>query len=530
MKELSIEEKAKRYDEAIELAKDSFNYPDYPGFIRADVVFPELKESEDEKIRKSLIDMLKNDEKCYLKEIAWLEKQGKKEWSKEMGSLCLEACSLLRAYSEEIPYNSPLGQKIKRVEAFLGDLYHEAFYPSTYNPRPDIISPEWSDKDETIIKIMCNEGNLKPSEIQWLSNLCYRVKQQKPDNKIEPKFKIEEGKWYVCISQFGNCIEGRVYKATSYSRIMDDFGTEYDMHSDAYKYFRLWTIQDAKDGDVLYTSSTASHETFIFKGIDENGNAKCHFAYDSEDGFREGKYHFIGSATKCKPATKEQRDTLFAKMKKAGYEWDAEKKELKKIEDESYWGKEDKEMINNIIDYMTPMPIFFESTNGKSGKEYTQEFVKNATNWLESLKEKVQRPRQEWNEKDSLYYDDISEILINLLHSETANINKDAVQKDLDWLKSLIPKSHWKPTNEQISMVTRVCNNLHMKNSDDAKGMNKLLSQLERLYLNSPEIEKKKVWKPSEGQIIALRWVLNNVPYNKHKEEISGLLDQIKDL
>ena len=37
-------------------------------------------------------------------------------------------------------------------------------------------------------------------------------------------------------------------------------------------------------------------------------------------------------------------------------------------------------------------------------------------------------------------------------------------------------------------------------------------------------------WKPSDEQIIALRWVLNNIPYNKHKEEISGLLDQIKDL
>ena len=32
-----------------------------------------------------------------------------------------------------------------------------------------------------------------------------------------------------------------------------------------------------------------------------------------------------------KPATKEQRDLLFSKMKEAGYEWDAEKKELKKI-------------------------------------------------------------------------------------------------------------------------------------------------------------------------------------------------------
>lgn len=43
-------------------------------------------------------------------------------------------------------------------------------------------------------------------------------------------------------------------------------------------------------------------------------------------------------------------------------------------------------------------------------------------------------------------------------------------------------------------------------------------------------LRPQSTWKPSDGQIIALRWVLNNVPYNKHKEEISGLLDQIKDL
>ena len=36
-----------------------------------------------------------------------------------------------------------------------------------------------------------------------------------------------------------------------------------------------------------------------------------------------------------KPATKEQRDLLFQKMHKDGYEWDAEKKELKKIENAS---------------------------------------------------------------------------------------------------------------------------------------------------------------------------------------------------
>ena len=32
-----------------------------------------------------------------------------------------------------------------------------------------------------------------------------------------------------------------------------------------------------------------------------------------------------------KPATKEQRDLLFQKMEESGYQWDAEKYELKKI-------------------------------------------------------------------------------------------------------------------------------------------------------------------------------------------------------
>lgn len=43
-------------------------------------------------------------------------------------------------------------------------------------------------------------------------------------------------------------------------------------------------------------------------------------------------------------------------------------------------------------------------------------------------------------------------------------------------------------------------------------------------------IQTRNAWKPSKEQIIALRWILNHIPYNKHKEEISGLLDQINEL
>lgn len=76
----------KKYKEALERAKDSFNYPDFPGFIRADVVFPELKESEDEKIKREIINYFKcqsKDEPCrkdiHNKWIAWLEKQAEEK-------------------------------------------------------------------------------------------------------------------------------------------------------------------------------------------------------------------------------------------------------------------------------------------------------------------------------------------------------------------------------------------------------------------------------------------------------------------
>lgn len=63
------------YEKKLALAKEALD-SGYYDKETIEYIFPELKESEDERIRKSLIDMLKNDEKCYLKEIAWLEKQG----------------------------------------------------------------------------------------------------------------------------------------------------------------------------------------------------------------------------------------------------------------------------------------------------------------------------------------------------------------------------------------------------------------------------------------------------------------------
>ena len=94
MKELTIEEKAKRYDEAIEIARkikdgESVNTPD--GTVIPVVIFPELKEDEDDRIGKVIIEHFVDSHSCifpykgFTKEqiIDWLEKQCEKECEKE---------------------------------------------------------------------------------------------------------------------------------------------------------------------------------------------------------------------------------------------------------------------------------------------------------------------------------------------------------------------------------------------------------------------------------------------------------------
>ena len=83
MEELSIEEKAKAYDEAYKFAENIHKYSSNPAEIkRMEYLFPELKESEDEKIRKELIEMVKlscTNGDDVDKKIAWLKKQVKQE-------------------------------------------------------------------------------------------------------------------------------------------------------------------------------------------------------------------------------------------------------------------------------------------------------------------------------------------------------------------------------------------------------------------------------------------------------------------
>ena len=71
---------------------------------------------------------------------------------------------------------------------------------------------------------------------------------------------------------------------------------------------------------------------------------------------------------------------------------------------------------------------------------------------------------QEWSEDDNLYYDDICEILMNLLHSERTSINKAAVQKDLDWLGRIKEKTQM---NKEDATADEIINYFKCQSRDE---------------------------------------------------------------
>lgn len=95
-------------------------------------------------------------------------------------------------------------------------------------------------------------------------------------------------------------------------------------------YYHLYTIKDVKDGDVLVYEG----EIFIIKFYVLWHKIVYHCCYDGKNLHKYSIYDSWRKEDfdKVHPANKEQRDTLFAKMKESGYEWNTEKKELKKIE------------------------------------------------------------------------------------------------------------------------------------------------------------------------------------------------------
>ena len=268
--------------------------------------FPQLKESKDEGIRKAILtglidcrdapDLWWSDfggipiDDC----IAWLEKQGEQnpysgtsfKYNGHTWGMCA------RDNGVEILFDGELKAFLSSENSFI--------YP--IHPQPDL-TPK---------------------------NAMEAIKEEKVDNanKVEPKFKVDDFIKHNKANIICKVIAVDSNDNSYYVENIGIGGSRIEL-SNAEQNFHLWTIQDAKDGDVLVASDGS---IFLFKGT--IGCDCKHYVALTTDGvvkLNEGLEHCWENSTAVHPATKEQRDLLFQKIHEAGYEWDTEKKEPKKI-------------------------------------------------------------------------------------------------------------------------------------------------------------------------------------------------------
>ena len=156
--------------------------------------------------------------------------------------------------------------------------------------------------------------------------------EQKSTDKIESRFKV--GDWVV--NKFGDSwhidsLDNKNYQVSNVKGNYNYFpiSKQDEMH--------LWTIQDAKDGDFLCCKSGWM---CIFKSLNNYTNTFSSYCFmDSNKCFFNsgGECHtldkeFINAYNgEIHPATKEQCDILFQKIKEAGYKWNDETKTLEKL-------------------------------------------------------------------------------------------------------------------------------------------------------------------------------------------------------
>lgn len=349
--------------------------------IEDNKIIVKKKESEDEKIRKGIIRCVKGsmpDNDFRKKYLAWLEKQ---KSSISIATLTWEDIENIQDLIDQVrsENSNGIGAKCLYTDVL------ERFLDGKQTKQKVI-----NDTDEEIVKVVENTSIL---------------------DMVEPKFKV--GDWVVYCNEDVDLITG-----------IEENG--YCINNGGYIPFicasdiRLWTIQDAKDGDVLATEDKNFTTPFvaiykslgdtIYKGLRDNLTFNSHCFIGFNGNFYEGEDgHTIEDAH---PATKEQCDLLFQKMHEAGYEWDADKKEL--------------------LDY---------------------------------------------------------KLLIN---------ESEVLQNEINWLKSLKPQSHWKPTDEQMRSLSNAINVLHdLRENTDYGFLVSLYNDLKTLKEAGYEwdAEKKKLGK-----------------------------------
>lgn len=254
-------------------------------------LFPELKESEDERTRQEIVRFIRmevEDEIVGNKWLAWLEKQGEQ-----------------KPYERKDFISIPFG-------AFDSELINET-----------ITIP-----DGCVATIEGKRIHIKKKDNSAIEAI--KLNHTVDNNEmVESNFKV--GDWVVRTNGDSFCNGSKFAQIQS----IELDGEMCYLDTGRWLYpseIRPWTINDAQDGDVLSYKDEISLYKHDIKNCTKEETTFGGFTYY---GCYDGK-RFITSCLyslteqdkmDIHPATKEQRNLFFQKMKEAGYEWDSKKKE-----------------------------------------------------------------------------------------------------------------------------------------------------------------------------------------------------------
>ena len=248
---------------------------------------------------------------------------------------------------------------------------------------------------------------------------------QKPTDKVEPKFKV--GDWIINS-------KGMLRHIVDVDKTGYQTDNGWLTHEDYEKSFHLWSIKDAKDGDALYHKSPLTGIEYIVmsRGVNDNEcTIDSYFRYSTKYGFDINIPSVLNTISNdITPATKEQRALLFSKMKEAGYEWDAEKKELKKIEKQSTEAQNEEELSDFEYALLSAFSDGWQQYLLGEGVDAAQWAKEHSAELLEAAKQKP----AEWNEKDERMLDRLRK------HFDWGSgyyFNRNDCDEADDWLISL---------------------------------------------------------------------------------------------
>lgn len=229
-------------------------------------------------------------------------------------------------------YKKKYKEALERAREIIKDYEKRGLKEQLFYAKEDLegIFPELKEsEDERIRKALIEYFGEQCDMSDWNGIYGYQVLawlekqgEQKTTDKVEPKLKV--GSWIITKDK-------NVHKDYSICKIVEIENNRYHLENgdyldidtlEQYDYY-LWTIDDAKDGDVLVDvygnigifQKNDDFDWSSYCSLGPNGGFRC-FAIEHE---LDGSH----------PATKEQRDLLFKKIEEAGYQWDAKKKELK---------------------------------------------------------------------------------------------------------------------------------------------------------------------------------------------------------